>query len=489
MRNIIKSIPKELIYQYYEILVFETIDYDRITRFKMVDEIIEVLKEQPDMIGDIYSEFQLNNLRNEMYKADELMYSDVNLLFVYTMDEHSELKLLPFVKQYLDDNFETLAFQQLQEFKKFFLGCMGVYGHVYFDDILRIYEEVRSSKFKALPVPDLIEHTEFVLALQTDDYLILEGSIVHPLALDCEKPFPVSYIGHVYTLDEYLYFGKNLCFNLPTEFTGVDIELSSSYRLRWQVRQNMLTVQNDDNPSFLVHHLQKVLEELSDMDNEDRISAQELLNLPIWLLGGQTGKDFLNTEHKGIINEKYLGLFEFFRDEYLLYGLKKYHKHNRSKSVIELRESLNMNDAADLLHSLVNDPKFTQRFIQSKSYTEHEFVDVFIKAIENPIIIEKGFSLGFTNHKLDIYHDNCVYRVSGLKQPIEQTVAETGRFLNTILFPLDDSITYGLGLQEFGISIGDNMAQVFKKEAKHANVIESFTDLIKAQEKSNVKLN
>ena len=488
MRKIINRLSKEEIYDYYEIIVEDSKDYDNITKFKMVEAIQEEFIFDTDIIGDIYSAEDFDNLRRDALKDADYFQFEVRLAFLYGLDEASNLVLLPFVKEYLKDTEDNLEFDHIQEFKKVFVACVGIYGHIDFNDIIDIYAKVRSPRFKNLDIPNLYEHSNFVLALQIDGYILIQGSILHPLVTSLEKPVPLSYVGHIYTLEEYLHFESQSCFTLPTGFSSSDMDFMTKVELIIEIRERMLFLQDNDEPAFLMHRLQEDIESEA-IDEEEIQLFKEFLQLPVWLLGGQTGAMFLNNDHKGVIDNKYFGLFELFRDEYMLYGLKKYQKHNRSKTVEELRDSLDINEAAELLESLVNDPKFTQRFINSKSYTDHDLIHEFILAIQNPIMIDKGFSVGFTNHMLDIYHNKHVYRVSGLKQPIEQTIIQTGGFLNTILFPLENCITYGLGFQEFNIGVGEGMQQMVFREAKDAVVVENLSDLIADYKLSNVKLN
>ncbi len=475
--NYINQYAKEDVYQAYVAIVEQYKPYERITKVKMIKEMISVYLSDTDVLFSMLTIEDINILKNlikdpkrcEKYEHGELRDLVISGI-IYPSFIYYEVipELKPFIEAFeIDEEFEILS-----EFYYFIKGLLFVRGYIHENDARSIYESTTHYDFnydylignmnKCRLLFDIVTYDiqEIIVSLCVYDY---DVNVVTPSAFSDDQ----------YSLDDYKCFGK---FGINIE----DPDLSDLFDMFNRLKANHLLCLDD---------IQKWMQKEGDIDFLRRYNYSEAFDLfaekvlylwPRWSLGGYSlqmlelldddyndpnlkcacGSDkhpkvccenqtvLLN--HHAIQTERLK--FQFYELFYeLLFMTNQMYKvlpvelsmteflgtadeeslHELSGYLFQENEVLNGLDDIKLLDDTTND---------------------IVNGLQSHIKIVQGVAIDFYDQKLVVFDEKnqCNYMISGIFDPLSTKFPseKLPTYVSFEAIPLEESIIYDVFILE-----------------------------------------
>lgn len=432
MQNLINSIRKDTVYSYYEVLVEKPKSYERITRYKMVQEIQEAFRKDPHMAIDFLSlnhfeKFQEVSKEKSDYVLDEKyhIYTKRNLeeiLFVEEfkrIDNKMSCKLIPEIKDSINaiKNIDDMILKK--EVEAAVLGFLDVYGYI---DTVEIYDTIfevfdgyefdmmhHETIFKYLYIKDL-EYTE-------DGRYHFHQHYDHEF-YDVIPSYRVIYDKELYI--EFALYGipKQIIENYPKEL------IYPAYKddMHAFARITHIHLQDDFDPMVYFN---------KSANDPDYDKALLEMNWPIWKWGGMT----------------FFIYIQALEDEVLTVD-KEFIKNAHDTIIAALNyadiqpsfEPIDDDEVSQAIIDLFEDDEFKNEVL--KTLTHQDFED--IKPFKHAIVIHDGIILHQQSGVALIHHDDTNYLVESSTKLLEDFIdlSQVPSYLDGVLLPLDDGITF-----------------------------------------------
>lgn len=484
MKDIINRINKGFYYQCYLELNYEhVLEYDKITRLKMVDVIRQIALEEPQKMLRYLEVEHIERLqtfaRNTVKDPNWMLEDDFlkpELFFAMDLKQENQYTMRPeFVKFFsIYDYKKDLDTQQYHCFKTLVKGMLWVHGIVFIDHLEQVFNNHRPQKFKHYPDVVFSDYEQLIHYLLSRYVSIYRDAIIHEFFEDNEiEPISIpTYKG--YSIDDYLTMGS-------TEFSKTYLD---SLHEEERTRLENLSYGTAEHMTNLIQ-----MRDLDDIFKDSVHSRGPLYyqegrypgiinHWPLWILGGKTLDIYDKEMFNSTLSETLQDAFQKIIHEFIHYANKVYRYKSHHHDLITFSQSTSDQEISEILEDAFKRPKFMDRFIASRKEKPEHF-DEIIQGFQNAIIVTRGYADKFENGKLLVYYEDKIYHVLGITRPIQNVISEEylPHFIDTILIPLNDSITYALSIRQYQIHIGDNIRNIFKNDMRTAKHVYSIRDL------------
>lgn len=221
LKDFIKNVPKERVYQFYSKITDEPKDYDRVTRASMYDAIIKTYKENPEIISRLSTSEELSILKNIIMNPvssnksnsyiDYLLFSNLKKNFLIYAEEDYYIfeDLINYVKMALNlTNEKEDFFRDITD--SAILGLIRIFNVVEIEEYLQelskynIIMNKKAFKSYILKNPKLKDKID-VVKYQNKTYVI---SLEEPFYKEVLKICSSVYKRPRLTLEELISYGK-----------------------------------------------------------------------------------------------------------------------------------------------------------------------------------------------------------------------------------------------------------------------------------------
>lgn len=477
MKKYINSKRKELIYELYATYVPTQKDYDKITKGKMLEEIRELIRK-----GDLFLEdiLDIHHIESLIKKEAPDKYFITRDIFLYERFEDDVFYMYPEFVPMVEKLKVTDLLEEREYFRKVIYGMMKTYGGLGYVDINNMYAESRDPKYKDLPLPTVETVPYLKMRLHFDGYDVYNDAIFDQFYEKFEIE-PVLANSIKKNTNDYFY---QMCtYSAPIEFhqkyfPDEPLKEYNAWRFDRRVMEDLKT------DPYVFYILKSISEEKDSniFDEEEFRNHSMILDFPIWVFGGYTYHEYVEYLEKRTIGASRNTDFILFLDEVVLYAIRKYKLVKGVSSLETLHRNIYNEMAFTFLNESLAKPGFVKSFVASRSYTNTEHINEFIAALESYIVIDLGYAYEVKEDVASIFSNDVVYHVKGITQPIGEIIRKKllPTMLRITLFPLEDTITYGISLQMMGVSIGPGLVDVFKKDIAKAHHVKKIGDIRKA---------
>ena len=212
---------------------------------------------------------------------------------------------------------------------------------------------------------------------------------------------------------------------------------------------------------------------------------EQLLDWPIWQFDGLSYNQYNDAFHTDVLDDDKQESFISFISEIITYGNRKYRYFKNVRTVEQLIKTVDSDQAFDILNDSLVHPKFAEQFIASGTYTSGPHIQEYLLSARKAIVMKRAFAYGIDNGLLAVYFEGVVYHVKGITQPIYQVIfpQQLPTFIDLVIFPLSDCITYGVSIRSMEIGLGSGIKDIFEKEiqqAEHKYSIDDFTTVLRS---------
>lgn len=478
MREVLKGMRKEFLYDSYERIVDNPKDYTKITRYKMHEEALEVLSKDPYKLKDSLRLLELDDMlriahesneNGEYFTGDSFFdYPSGMILFGFESfdEENGIFTMEPNIREY----FKNFEYSDYEEELIYFLfvveGMVETYGIIKYEDIEDIYAKQRKSKYRKYQ-PMTIRDNEVVgQHLFSKHHSLYLDAIVHN---SIEEEYIHNYFTphrELYSLDYYYNMGK---YRLPLEntdeFTDLIRDELSLIRIGYL---NSLIQINPENTTIL-----EELNILGDVESSVlELFKNIVLNTPIWKYGGLSVLDY-EMPDASMLDEDIQSDYLTFIEKFIEFGNQKYRLYPKNKKLSD-------EEAFHVLKHTIGRKNIVDNYSKSRYYPKVDRAEEFKLGLDNAIEIEMGYAFGYKDGKLLVFKEGFIFEVTGITHPIEDILSSNYLpvMVNIVLIPLIDNITYGVSMQSMpALQLGSNITNIFDKEIKQATTIESIIDV------------
>lgn len=479
MNKFINSMPKEPVYHLYAKCEENPIDYEKITKVKMMEAVRHLVRSNKALIEEILSLEELNRVISKDLRT---YGGSINELFLYEKIEEDHFVMYPEFEAMVDALVITDTLRERDYYKRAVKGMLQVYGGLPFTTIETFYEQGRDKAFEDLPIPTIMNVPFFVNDLFFDGYGLYKGVVIHPVMEESGmKPF-LSNVGIKYPIQTYVDIFDH---GASDEFIEKYYPESSDKRSDLNmVRHVYLSfIQGDDH----------VVETLSKIANGEVLEPyfliepyyEQLLDWPIWQFDGLSYNQYNDAFHTDVLDDDKQESFISFISEITTYGNRKYRYFKNVRTVEQLIKTVDSDQAFDILNDSLVHPKFAEQFIASGTYTSGPHIQEYLQSARKAIVMKRAFAYGIDNGLLAVYFEGVVYHVKGITQPIYQVIfpQQLPTFIDLVIFPLSDCITYGVSIRSMEIGLGSGIKDIFEKEiqqAEHKYSIDDFNTVLRS---------
>lgn len=487
MREILKNIPKEFLYDYYTQIVDNPIEYEKITRFKMHDDALEILSKEPNKLKKLLSVEELENIlritqeTNEngyYYSASYFNYPSGIALFGFEKFDDNTFKMEPNIREYFKNFKYSEGEEELLYFTYVVEGMIETYGIIEYEAIEEIYANLRDKKYKKYPPMIIRGNKDVEYHIFNKRHRLYLDAIIHE---NIEEEYINDYFTpnrELYPLDFYYNMGRyKLPFENTDEYEFFKREGTTLYKMGYLNR--LIQVNPENMPT---------VEDLKGLGVVDSALLEQykhvLLNTPIWKYGGSSVLYKDGTPEGAVLPEDLQQDFLTFMREFLIFGNHKYRlfpKNNKPS----------LDEAFHILNHFLSRKNIVNMYSKSRFYAEVDRHEEFKTGLENAIKMEMGYAFGYEEGKLLIFEDGFVFEVTGITHTIEENLPEEflPALIEIVLIPLNDTITYGITMEfKPSLKLTPNMRNVFDREIEQAKRIQSIFD-VKEHKASIQKIN
>lgn len=451
--NINRDACKEHYYEIYQLLTNSDIEYEKITKKKMMDEIIKIYKNNPDIINYIYNEEELEDL--------------------YSLPEE------------ITDNF-----QKVQKYADFFLYCLDAHFTKYTIS-LEIKEPFNIAKKIYMNSKDIIEREKknqyiSVGIFRTFGALTPKefNLILQKLGVDKSKCLDKNYYlkrfvsikeyngkRNTWALNDLLEYGDHFIENHPKDIRLInDIESFEDIGCHYFDRKSPYYIEamkhkrikdffdESSMHNFIVfagsemasdaffHSLKSLLSKLTDKEENDLI---RLFNsLPRYLLN-KNPNNVLPEEDGKLFYQIVMPFLEYVGNKY---GIE-FNYYNNNYNGIQANEII--------IKCTQDNFKYLANYLKENKLSDEEALILknFKNSIKGPFIILKHLK----NGSVFLDENNSLYLVKGIISPIEQMsgLSETPAMCDTFIFQFKNSIIYSSIIMPYQVQIVGNLKKYY----------------------------
>lgn len=492
LKEITSVLRKDFIYELYCDIAEHPKQYERITRNKMIDEII-ITYSNPQNICDYLTIKEIRLLKSALKNNNQIestdspaeysLHSKLLLTYDYLTYEKNKVipeELVPFIK-------EAIKMCNLPEIKKrdelndVIHGMINIYGVIEINDFIDIlqnyypdksndelyqYLKKENSLKNLIRIEDdqVINNDEYMDDETIDNILDTKDNISQ---LDY-KIYPVEQVRKManrefknYHYNKFIkYLKKNLYyyqqdFILEGFYTCLNNFIDIEDYFEWLYDRFYNT---DIDMEELTHLFEEAYysypcpilkgNTINDTDIESLVSS---LNEPLI----QTDA-CLNTSDVDLFFKVYLGLLEYANKKLRVTNIKKIYQHINlpPDKLVTIRDSLFKNHR-DVIDSFIVDNPY------NFNEDELEIVDEFKKGIcDDCIVIEHRDDCTIVG-----YRDNNCYKVKGLRSNMSDVIPAPA-MAEMLLLPFKNVIVYDGMISAYPISMGSGMLKMIEQIAK-----------------------
>lgn len=526
--SFINTLDKPWVYEMYEIINYQDIDYEKISKRQMIQEIYSTLLEDDQYLKSTILKSDLNILIEAIKIGQTTIRVTIenkaalhrlrNAFLLFSYDRFSDIYTIPSDILMIFNNYDLLDFSHLlDEFYYFINGLLLTRGKIRIDEAKVIYELVKPKNFD-LDFNEALELTvnkiTFIDLFDFKHYDMLTSNLIS-FDLTINEAYPKTN----YTFDTFKNFGKY----------GLDISTEQGAKI-YKVISKQLT---NNYPNHFMYLF------LIDLHNPGKTISNRMVELLIESFDGDFDKgfkmynelvsimprwDFLGTIKKDIRYEDISKFYQNLSEANKVINTCLCGSGLEGKECCENDEKLLNNKAivneeqAFLFYSIINDlvylanqqyqvlkvynPRtFIQRlsqedFIKLKdlALANQEIVDIFINEHQKHFDDEtkeiiKGIqnsyranfiALEYNDQKLTIYDEvnDLKFVLSGIVSPLSESISfdQLPAFIETRLIPLNDRIIYDVMINRVPVSIGPNIIKNLAIKTKGTKILNNIDD-------------
>lgn len=453
-----KLIDKETIYDHYCVLDDFPMEYDKITRNKMLETCVDIYNENPEILLDLFNEEELEILftldYNSKVKYDS-KYANLYKYFILSSDKY--LDYLSVSEELINvfDYCKNIYLNKKEEIEKnkegvyFIVGLFRVFGVLTIKEVNYIMKDL-NLKYEALPLMHSLYAKRFLdLNYYTYDkeYSLKELTMYkYDLAQTHPKKIRLKY-----NFKQFVDVGIDYYVKSSPEYKKLAL-YPKVYDFYNSINKNDMILYKGcglSNYGF-EYRFANFFEQLDEEEKSIFITFFELL--PSYVL--QKNQDNILSDEDGKLF--YNVLFPFLDYAAFAYDLPFEYENIR----------FNAHQAYDILQNCIKDDfSIVDNYINDANLNDEEkgLILGLKKFKKGPFVVVKHLKAG------SVFSDEKnLYLVKGILTAIEtmEYIAQTPTLCETVLIPFKNQITYFSVLAPLPISVGSNMKKHFEDEYK-----------------------
>lgn len=494
----INNYRKESIYELYSLFIKRPLDYNKVTRVKMIKEIFDVINTDPRVLYYFFNYKELKDLidylNGRITLDNRRIYSKLHLTY-YDFDSREFI-----VPLYVKDAIKRLELDEsvieINNILDFTYGLLLTRGVVSKEELEELYNTLKPSNY-SLSITNILSsrHKRSNLIKKTRNnknktyyYYLSEVDYKIYFYFDNHKPL------YHYSFDDFINIGLNgydIRIKIFNEVNNVLKEKVAFYFKKDFFKSLVATSQPffKSNDDWFYYFLDKAYG-----SDSSRVLEELRMHTPNWALRGEVlttclcgsglnENDCCKNNKKSTSNKAMLNEFEglkFYDNWYFLlfltnlkYGLRKDLNDNN------FIDGITDHDASFLKELMFNNKEIINiaknNYINKKDHYSINLIEGFYKTINSKFVAIK-----YINQKLlmvDIKTSKA-YLVSGLSNPLSFNVPfyKLPKLIETRLIPLDDKIVYDTEMKEYDIKFTSTVKEILKQdEFKH--IIKNIKDI------------
>lgn len=177
--------------------------------------------------------------------------------------------------------------------------------------------------------------------------------------------------------------------------------------------------------------------------------------------------DFRNKEHKDCVKKEDSMMFFALRNLLLDYTNQKYNINKKLRNFDDICDA-ESEELIDIRDKLWENPNIIKNYLKENSNKLNEELISIIKSW-NEKKINKEFVLYKYEDEYALFIDDYnIYYVKGLEERIRDMIPEQKLpiFVKTVLLPLNDNIIYDSYIQQYNVSLGNNLRKIWHDNYK-----------------------
>lgn len=475
MRSYLRRIDKYHVWMGYSVVIEDTQDYEKTTRYEMFDEAQDLIRSNPQLLEDILTEEEMDQAIKLAYRDEPIFlhYGDsiirtTPLLFIFehleARGKDSVFKMIPEISLFLKNFEKSESYHEKKAYEFIVKGMIDFYGIIYFSDINYLYQTLRKEKHKKYP-PLLIEDFDHLTSrLHLRSYTCYRDCFVHELIDDEVVDFKPIKNRRAFDLETYYEMGY---YGYPISRFKTELQEKIQTNKTANVHLFMQTLVNPQN--FLIEleffqsgYINTFLETIKD----------DLDTWPLWNYGGKSIQEIY--DGVGTIDKDKQNEFLNFMKTLTNFGNHKYR-------IIPKKLSYTEEEALNIIEEIVKRKLDVNEFKKSRFYPHDKNSEEFINGFKHAIHIELGYAISYLEGKLLVLKDDVIYHVAGITHSIEENISEIQLpiMVSMILIPLKDSITYTVSMMSMpSVSMGPGMIDFLQNDFKSAKHAHKLSDIV-----------
>ena len=448
-KNINKLRIKDYCYDVYKILVDEPIEYEKVSRKKMIDECIKLYKSNPGIINYIYNEEELECLYNlpEVVSSDDYrIINKYSEFFLYCTEDYFcdytitlELKdVLTEARRIYYSSKEIIEKEKENQYIS--VGIFRTYGALTPKEYYKILDKLDIDKsnimlnnyyFMRFVSEDIYNHVRCVFILN-NLYGYSEDFIdTHPKDI---------YLA--YNKEQFMDIGCHYFDRKSPHYINAVRHEKISHFLNSNPNEFIIFAGSRLGDRLYFNSYEKLLAELSDSEKNDLFTFFDCLP-----------KYIMNKNQKNILSEEDGNLFYKVMMPFIKYAGNKYGiefdfndtRYNGTQANEILNECVK--NKFNIVYNYLKDNNLNEE--------EKEIIKNLKKSIKGPFVILKHLKDG----SVFMDSNNKLYLVKGIKSSIDQMdgLRETPTICDTFIFQFKENIIYSSIIIPYNIQIVGNM--------------------------------
>ncbi len=473
MREFLNSFDKDTIYRQYISLIEEAKDYEKITRYKMVEVGQKTIVEDFTLVAKALTYERFNDVRDTILKFEKnglivfepKFMRKFDPMMLYFMSKTIDVD--GFVHFVLDtdiiNHFKNFSWtDELYEYKLFetvAFGMVETYGDMAYSEIDELYHEIREDKYQKYP--SISMNFQMKINMFSKGHLAMKDGVIHRIIDQFDLPLWDVEERKLFDLEYFYNKGKYLL-KIDDMSEAKHITKDEIGRIIGNAIQEEIQIQ-DDPVSFL---------KSPEFYNGSQVSdfKETIYDWPLWQYGGLSFSE-IEGKQDGVIDRSLgEGMLEFIT-RFVEYGNHKYRYTKHVETELE---------AYHVLTKTLKRKNIFEGFKRSRFYPHSEFSDIFLKSFEEAVMIKQGLAIDYFGNKLIVVHDNVIYHVSGITHSIETNISSSSlpQFVDFVLLPLDNALTYGLSIVSYPVFAFRDKLQQIQTQMDTADQVHDLNDLL-----------
>ena len=490
LKDYLKSWSKQSTYELYIRLIYEIKDYEKITKNKMIDDIVDIYHE-PNYLFNICTEKEIKFLKK--IREGKLSLSD-SYKYYWEINELNEKTIIGYqneiYEELIDCVDEALSIKigkkerSFKDFNVFVVGFVKTHASVLYDILKSVIQNMYTLDDENIDIIFCSPFIHFYCNIcdkWLDTFKEYREEIYYRNYYDLLDDIDAARIqyGRAGSIPFYIELYSDMF------YYGMPMDNPKTNKL-------YKTILKEDMSDYLFHYIdfarlineQPMLEKIFD-GKLLSVVKDGFMELPCACMNGFTPRQYEADLEEEMINNKRFthvkqndahlvkkAADEFYKIYFALleYTNNKY-KVNNNINKIYKQEGLNARELKSINDYLFDNKQILDEFVEDNCYKfnkeELDIVSGFKTAIKGDNLVVVGYERDYTKI---LSSDGKIYMVKGVRDNIDKVLKnfELPVIINTTLLMFKDKIIYNGFISSYQINIGNDIKKLIIKDSDKA---------------------